>query len=159
MAHIWFMKTGPNEKGDANIQHAQQLHVLLFSTFLICQFGRGSLLLPISIHLHCFMYTWSTNHWSSSSRLQPFIVHKNTSWYSLLVERWTAIKRLQASPCRSNCRIFFSRLNFLFSYSVTTVTHKRPRSLSQKCSQQVTPKHAYNLDPADLEWSDYAVLA
>ena len=31
---------------------------------------------------------------------------------------------------------------------VTAVAHKRPWSFCQKCRWQVTPKHAYTLDPA-----------
>ena len=36
------------------------------------------------------------------------------------------------------------------------VAHKRPRSFCQKCRWQVTPKHAYTLDPTKSEWLDYA---
>ena len=40
----------------------------------------------------------------------------------------------------------------------TTVACKRPRSLCKKCRWQVTPKHAYTLDPSQLEWADYAAV-
>ena len=33
----------------------------------------------------------------------------------------------------------------------------RPWSFWQKCRWQVTPKNAYTLDPAKLEWADYAI--
>ena len=41
---------------------------------------------------------------------------------------------------------------------VTAVARKRPRSFCQKCSRQVTPKHAYTLDPPKSEWADYAAV-
>ena len=50
------------------------------------------------------------------------------------------------------------------SYSVsapppcTAVARKRPRSLCKKCRWQVTPKHAYSLDPSKSEWADYAAV-
>ena len=31
-------------------------------------------------------------------------------------------------------------------------------SFCQKCRWQVTPKHAYTLDPAKSEWADYAAV-
>ena len=45
-----------------------------------------------------------------------------------------------------------------FHPSVTAVACKRPRSFCQKCRWQVTPKHAYTLDPSKLEWADYAAV-
>ena len=40
----------------------------------------------------------------------------------------------------------------------TVVARKRPRSFCQKCGWQVTPKHAYTLDPTKKsEWADYAL--
>ena len=58
-----------------------------------------------------------------------------------------------ANPCRSDGRIFFSRVSFLcwllfrypFHPRVTAVARKRPRSFCQKCRWQVTAKHAYTL--------------
>ena len=41
---------------------------------------------------------------------------------------------------------------------VTAVARKRPRSFCQKCWWQVTPKHAYTLDPTKSEWADYAAV-
>ena len=41
---------------------------------------------------------------------------------------------------------------------VTAVARKRPRSFCQKCRWQVTPKHAYALDPSKSEWADFAVV-
>ena len=46
----------------------------------------------------------------------------------------------------------------LFQPSVTAVAQKRPRSFCQNCWWQVTPKHAYTLDPSKLEWADYAAV-
>ena len=42
---------------------------------------------------------------------------------------------------------------------VTAVACKRPRSFCKKCRWQVTPKHAYPLDPVKSEWADYTVQA
>ena len=41
-------------------------------------------------------------------------------------------------------------------YSVSVP--RRPRSFCQKCRWQVTPKHAYTLDPPKSEWADYAAV-
>ena len=41
---------------------------------------------------------------------------------------------------------------------VTEVARKRPLSFCQKCGWQVTPKHAYTLDPSTSEWADYAAV-
>ena len=46
----------------------------------------------------------------------------------------------------------------LFHPSVTTMARKIPRSFYQKCRWQVTPKHAYTLDPLKSEWADYAAV-
>ena len=45
-----------------------------------------------------------------------------------------------------------------FHPCVTAVAHKRPQSFCQKCRWQVTPKHAYTLDPMKLEWTDNAAV-
>ena len=45
-----------------------------------------------------------------------------------------------------------------FHPRVTAVARKRPRSFCQKCRLQVTPKHAYTLDPSKSEWADYAAV-
>ena len=45
-----------------------------------------------------------------------------------------------------------------FHPRVTAVARKRPRSFCQKCGWQITPKHAYTLDPSKSEWADYAVV-
>ena len=42
---------------------------------------------------------------------------------------------------------------------VTTMAHKRPQSFSEKSRWQVTPEHAYTLDPTNLGWADYGVQA
>ena len=41
---------------------------------------------------------------------------------------------------------------------VTAVARERPRSFCQKCMWQVTPKHAYTLDPTESEWAVYAAV-
>ena len=41
---------------------------------------------------------------------------------------------------------------------VTTVACKRLWPFCQKCRWQVTPKHAYHLDPLQSEWADYAAV-
>ena len=45
-----------------------------------------------------------------------------------------------------------------FHPCVTAVAHKRPRSFCQKCRRQVTPKHAYTLDPSKSKWADFAAV-
>ena len=45
-----------------------------------------------------------------------------------------------------------------FHPRVTAVAGKRPRSFCQKCRWQVTPKHAYTLDPKKSEWADYCAV-
>ena len=45
-----------------------------------------------------------------------------------------------------------------FHPRVTAVARKRSRSFCQKCWWQVTPKHAYMLDPTKSEWADYAAV-
>ena len=45
-----------------------------------------------------------------------------------------------------------------FHPRVTAVARKRPWSFCQKCRWQVTPKHAYTLDPSKSEWADYAAV-
>ena len=45
-----------------------------------------------------------------------------------------------------------------FHPRVTAVASKRPRSFCQKYGWQVTPKHAYTLDPSKSEWADYATV-
>ena len=42
-------------------------------------------------------------------------------------------------------------------HCITAVAHKRHRSFHQKWRWQVTPEHAYTLDPTNSEWADYAV--
>ena len=50
------------------------------------------------------------------------------------------------------------------SYSVSVplrvfaMARKRPRSFCQKCRWQVTPEHAYTLDPSKSEWADHAAV-
>ena len=46
----------------------------------------------------------------------------------------------------------------LFHPRVTAVACKRPQSFCLKCKRQVTPKHAYILDPLKSEWADYATV-
>ena len=45
-----------------------------------------------------------------------------------------------------------------FHPNVTAVARKGPWSFCQKRRWQVTPKHAYNLDPTKSEWADYATV-
>ena len=45
-----------------------------------------------------------------------------------------------------------------FHSLVYAVACKRARSFCQKCRWQVTPKHAYTLDPTKSEWADYAAV-
>ena len=45
-----------------------------------------------------------------------------------------------------------------FHPRVAAVVRIRPRSFCQMCRWQVTPKHAYTLDPTKSEWYDYAAV-
>ena len=45
-----------------------------------------------------------------------------------------------------------------FHPHVTAVERKKNRSYCQKCRWQVTPKHAYTLDPTKSEWADYVAV-
>ena len=45
-----------------------------------------------------------------------------------------------------------------FHPRVTAMGRKRPRIFCKKCRWQVTPKHAYTLDPTKSEWADYAAV-
>ena len=45
-----------------------------------------------------------------------------------------------------------------FHPRVIAVSRKRLRSFCKKCRWQVTPKHAYTLDPTKSEWADYAAV-
>ena len=44
------------------------------------------------------------------------------------------------------------------THGVSAVARESPRSFCQKCRWQVTPKHAYTLDPSKSEWADYAAV-
>ena len=54
------------------------------------------------------------------------------------------------------CVLIFIRCPF--HHRVIAVARKRPQSFYQKCRWQVTPKHAYTLDPSKSEWADYAAV-
>ena len=84
-------------------------------------------------------------------------------WYE---HRTRDRKVASSNPGRSGGRIFFSSVNFVCRFlfgvfstpRVTAVARKRPRSFFQKCRWQVTPKHAYTLDPMKSEWADCAAV-
>ena len=59
-----------------------------------------------------------------------------------------------SSPGLTFCADSYS---VFISLCVTTVACKRHWSFSQQCRWQVTPRHAYILEPTKLEWADYAV--
>ena len=78
----------------------------------------------------------------------------------LVVDRFAS-----SNPGKSGGRIFyFSRVNFLCrlllgvrSTLVLLQWHVRdPGHSVKKCKGQVTPKHAYTLDPTKSEWADDA---
>ena len=49
-------------------------------------------------------------------------------------------------------------IRYPFHPRVIAVARKRPRLFCQKCRWQVTPEHAYTLDPTKSEWADYAAV-
>ena len=86
---------------------------------------------------------------------------------SLLVERRTRDRTVASSNSgRSGGKSFFlqSRLCVLplircpLHPRFTSVTRKRPRPVCRNCGWQVTPTHAYTLDPTKSEWADYAAI-
>ena len=86
---------------------------------------------------------------------------------SLLVKHRTRDQKVASSnPGCSGGIIFFSRVYFFvltliwcpFHPLVTAVARERLQSFCQKCRWQVTPKHAYTLDPTKSEWADYAAV-
>ena len=44
------------------------------------------------------------------------------------------------------------------SYLVPIPPPSYRSGMCQKCKWQVTPKHAYTLDPTKSEWADYAIV-
>ena len=52
----------------------------------------------------------------------------------------------------------FIRIRCPFHPRFTAVAGKIPRSFCQKCRWQVTPKHAYTVDPSKSEWADQAAV-
>ena len=87
------------------------------------------------------------------------------SWDSLLVrapDSWSKGCEFESWQKQRENFLLQSQLCVLtlircpFQPCITAVARKRPWSFCQKCRWQVTPKHAYNLDPAKSEWADYA---
>ena len=83
-------------------------------------------------------------------------------WYE---RRTPDQKAVSSNPGRSGGTVFFSRVNFVcclircpFHPRATAVARKRPRSFCQQCRWQVTPKHAYTVDPRKSKWADYATV-
>ena len=85
-----------------------------------------------------------------------------------LVECWTSdfMKSWELGPQQKQRENFLlqSELSVLiliwcpFHPCVTAVACKRTRSFCQMCRWQVTPEHAYTLDPSKSEWADYAAV-
>ena len=75
-------------------------------------------------------------------------------------------KVASSNPGRNGGRMFSSRVNFfvptLYSVSVPPPCYRsgtyKTQSSCQKYRWQVTPKHAYILDPTKWEWVDYAAI-
>ena len=84
-----------------------------------------------------------------------------------MLERRTRDRKFASSnPGRSGGRIFFLQnqlcvltlIQCPFHPRVTAVARKTPWSFCQKWRWQVTPKHAYTLDPSKSEWADYVAV-
>ena len=83
------------------------------------------------------------------------------------LERWThdqkgcefesQQERWQNFPLQSQLCVL-THIQCPFHPHITTVARKRPRSFCQKCRWQVTPNHAYTLDPSQSEWAYYATV-
>ena len=101
-------------------------------------------------------------HTGIPSQRDSSMHHLKTNWWKQTRDRKVA----SSNPGRSGGKIFFSIVKLCvltlircpFHPRVTAVARKRPRSLRQKCKWQVTPKHAYTLDPTKSEWTDYAAI-
>ena len=90
-----------------------------------------------------------------------FVVSTLSTIDSLLVELRTRDWKVpSSSPGRSGGGIFFSRANFVcwLLFGVRSTPVFPHRSFCQKWRWQVTPKHAYTLDPTESEWADYVVV-
>ena len=74
----------------------------------------------------------------------------------LVIERLRV--RVPAGAAGQSSLSVLTLLRCPFYHRVTAVARKRPRSSYQKCRRQVTPKHAYTLDPTKSEWADYAAV-
>ena len=100
---------------------------------------------------------------TGSNGLVGYTIQKGAGIACWLERRTLDRKVASSDPGRSGGRIFFSRVCVLilspFHPRVTAVARKRPPSFCQNCRWQVTPKHAYTLDPTKSEWADYDVQA
>ena len=95
------------------------------------------------------------------TRLILYLSRNETTWntsqagIACWLERRTCDQKVASlNPCRSSRRIFFSRVNFvcwLLFGVLSTPRYRRGR-------WQVTPKHAYTLDPSKSEWAEYAAV-
>ena len=106
----------------------------------------------------------------SHTHVKDPVVHVIVQWIGsrdCWLERRTRDRKVASSNHgRSGGEFFFlqSLLCVLtltrcpFHTRVTTVTRKRPRSFCKKCRWQVTPKHAYILDPSKSECADHAAV-
>ena len=109
--------------------------------------------------------TWPSTTTPPSSR-PPTAPRKSSKTYVQIVARVSGwwLKGCKFKSCQEG------RESFLFQSEVSVLilvlcllhsrvfagAHKRPCSFCQKCRWQVTPKHAYTLDPTKLELADYA---
>ena len=126
--------------------------------------------LTLKKHHFVFLFFWDKE--KEPRPLKPVWILKASyklsgSWDSLLVrapDSWS--KDCEFEPWQEQRENFIlqSQLCVLtlircpFHPCVTAVACKRPQSLCQKCRWQVTPKHAYTLDPTKSEWADYATV-
>ena len=97
---------------------------------------------------------WTVHHYEKTGSQNSLLVRALDSW-----SKGCEFKSWQE---RQKTFLFQSQLFVLtliwcpFHPCVTVVARKRPCSFCQKCRWQVTPKHAYTLDPTKLELADYA---
>ena len=114
-----------------------------------------------------FFHFKSLNHMTQ----HPIVHYVIVVWARIAcwLECWTHDRKVVSlNPSRSGRRILFSRINFLcwllFCVHCTPLLpqwhmkNKIKRSFCQKCRWQVTPKHAYTLDPVKSEWADYTTV-
>ena len=124
-----------------------------------------------SILTERFFYTCTSVPVCSTGSEYSYKSYRRTcsgrAWIACWLERRVCDRKVASSnPDRERRENFLLRSQLCvltlircpFHPCVAAVARKRLRSFCQKCRWQVTPKHAYTLDPTKSEWADYAAV-